>query len=83
MRILEIEKCGSPHCPFFKEIVSGDNGDDFLGLCNHDKRYITESDRFVCDEESVFESDLIFTDDSFPNWCFLTDLDNCDLWEIE
>jgi hypothetical protein len=71
MKILKIRKCGDPECPFFKCISNGENG--YVGLCNIEKRYITELDRVPHKDSLWYESDVIPKPGVIPEWCPLED----------
>jgi hypothetical protein len=71
MKILKIRKCGDPECPFFKCILNNENGN--VGLCNIEKRYITELDRVPHKDSLWYESDVIPKPGVIPEWCPLED----------
>jgi hypothetical protein len=75
MKILKIKRCDEPDCQFFKRIErNGDKESDLLGICQHEKRYVTESDQLIRKGETWFESEVIFVPGTFPDWCPLEDI---------
>jgi hypothetical protein len=68
MKIFKINKCQEPDCPFFKSIIDTDD-ENFIGLCTIDKRYITEFDQSVRNENLWVDSDILFVFGTIPDWC--------------
>ena len=81
MKILEVKRCDEFDCPFFKLIINSDD-DRFLGICLHDKRYITGFDQSVPKDGNWLDSEVLFVKGTFPEWCPLEEYEENIIWEV-